>query len=261
MRFLQDNFQSYNENNRIELSIGSIIGDRETQQDSVGESILEDSGIVVVCDGMGGHAGGKQASSLAVDMFLKNLQNFRGDFTTKALSVLDNIDSAVMNLRDDYGVLMKAGTTLAAAFIDERTLHWVSVGDSRIYIIRGKEMVQVTKDHNYRLRLDNWLKEGKISEQEYRQKIAEGEVLISFLGVGGVELIDVNSTPFILYPEDIVLLTTDGLCKVLGDEMIHQIISDLKNVKEASKVLMRRAQEEAIGRSLDNTTFAMIKMK
>lgn len=261
MQFLQDNFQIYKENNQMELSISSIIGNRETQQDSSGENISENSGVVVICDGMGGHAGGKQASSLAVDMFLQNFQSFNGDFIGKILRVLDSIDSAVMNLKDEDGTLMKAGTTLVAVYVDNKNLHWASVGDSRIYIIRGNEIVQVTKDHNYKLRLDSLLKENKISEREYKEKIVDGEALISFLGVGGLELIDVNSQPFILYSEDIVLLTTDGLCKALEEETIHRIISTFRNVTEAAEVLMKRVQKETRGQSLDNTTFAIIKMK
>ena len=261
MQFFYDDFQTCNENNQMELSISSIIGNRENQQDSVGESVWENSALVVVCDGMGGHAGGKQASSLAVDMFLRSFQNFRGDFTSKALNVLDSIDLAVMNLKDIDGNLMKAGTTLVAAYIVDKEVHWVSVGDSRIYIIRGKEMVQVTKEHNYKLRLDHFLEEGKISEEEYKEKISEAEVLISFLGMGGMELVDVNSKPFRLYPNDIVLLTTDGLCKALEDETIRGIISCYKSVKDATKALMQRVREMGIGQMLDNTTFAIIKIK
>lgn len=261
MQFFYDNFQACNENNQMELSISSIIGNRENQQDSVGESVLENRGMVVVCDGMGGHAGGKQASSLAVDMFLHSFHDFRGNFTSKALDVLDNIDLAVMNLKDRDGNLMKAGTTLVAAYIDNKELHWVSVGDSRIYIIRGKEMVQVTEEHNYKLHLNHLLKDGKISEEEYKEKIIDGDVLISFLGMGGVELVDVNSKPFILYQNDIVLLTTDGLCKVLEDEIIHCIISHYKSVKEATKELMQQVRQMGIDQVLDNTTFAIIKIK
>ena len=263
MQFIKDNYNFYEENSCFEVSLKSVIGTREEQQDSAAVRLNYDNGIIVICDGMGGHKGGKLASSIAAEKMAENFNNKpqNANIPSTFLNILDALDSEVMNLKNSDGTTMKAGTTLVAAFVEKRLIHWASVGDSRIYIIRGEEIVQVTKDHNYKFRLDNQLEENKISLQQYKEKIIDGEALISFLGVGGLELIDINAEPFTLYPDDKILLTTDGLYKALNDETILKIISNFSNIKEATEALIKKAQRTTKGSSLDNTTISLIRIK
>lgn len=263
MQFIHDNYNYYEENSSFEVSLKSVIGTREDQQDSAAVRLNYDNGIIVICDGMGGHSGGKLASSIAAEKMAETFNNKpqNADIPATFLNILDILDSEVMNLKNSDGTPMKAGTTLVAAFIEKRIIHWASVGDSRIYIVRGDEIVQVTKDHNYKFRLDNQLTQNKLSLQEYKEKIVDGEALISFIGVGGLELVDINSEPFMLYPDDKVLLTTDGLYKALSNEKILKIISNFSNIKEATDALIKKAQRTTKGSSLDNTTIAIIKIK
>lgn len=263
MQFIKENYSFYEENSCFEVSLKSIIGTREEQQDSAAVRLNYDNGIIVLCDGMGGHEGGKLASGMAAETMAERFNNRpqNADIPATFLNILDHLDSEVMNLNHSDGTAMKAGTTLVAAFIEKRWIYWASVGDSRIYIIRGDEIVQVTKDHNYKFRLDVQLEENKISLQQYQEKIVDGEALISFLGVGGLELVDMNSEPFALYPGDRVLLTTDGLYKALNEETILKIISNFSNSKEATEALIKKAQRVTKAGSLDNTTVSLIKMK
>lgn len=263
MQFIKDNYNYYDENSYFEVSLRSVIGTRDEQQDSAAVRLNYDNGIIVICDGMGGHKGGRSASSIAAEKMAEcfNNRSQNANVPSTFLNIMDELDSEVMNLRDSDGTVMKAGTTLVASYIEKRSIHWASVGDSRIYIIRGDEIVQVTKDHNLKFRLDNQLEENKISLQQYRENIIHGDMLISFLGVGGLELVDINSESFTLYPDDRVLLTTDGLYKALNVETILKIISNFINVKEATEALIEKAQRTAEGGSLDNTTISLIRIK
>lgn len=263
MQFVNDNYSFYEENSAFAVSLRADIGTREDQQDSAAVRLDYDSGIVVVCDGMGGHSGGKLASSIAAekmaDAFKCMPQNT--DVPTELLRVLDLLDSEVMGLKNPDGTSMRAGTTLVAALVKQRQVYWASVGDSRIYIVRDGEMVQVTNDHNYKFRLDGALAENTLSLEEYNEKMVDGDALVSFIGVGGLELVDINSEPFALCPNDRILLTSDGLYKALSEETVLNIISNFSNIKEATEALIKKAQRATKGASLDNTTVAIIKIK
>jgi len=135
----------------------------------------------------------------------------------------------------------------------------LSVGDSRIYILRGDEMVQVNRDHNFKLRLDMQLKNGQINEEEYVGKMNQGEALISYLGMGDVSLMDVNQEPFILMDGDVVLLCSDGLYKRLPEPDIREIIKrELPDVDKAACELTNTVMERTT-KSQDNTTVILVQ--
>ena len=141
----------YQKNEWFEMAALSVIGDREEQQDSYSFCLGDREGLFVVCDGMGGHTGGAIASSTAAELICKNYEKnttcdpylFLHENTVKA-------DEAVASLTNDRGHPLGAGSTLIAVILRENRMYWSSVGDSRIYLIRGKEIVQVTLDHTYR---------------------------------------------------------------------------------------------------------------
>ncbi len=262
MEFNNDNYGFYDENSAFEVSVRSIIGTREDQQDSAALDMKYDSGVVVLCDGMGGHSGGKLASTLAVRKTVEEFEKSSNiAIPDRLLKLLDSIDSDVYNLKDNDGTPLKAGTTYTAVYILKKTLFWASVGDSRIYIFRGGESACVTKDHNYKLKLDEQLAENKISLDDYRSKIADGQALISYIGIGGLELIDINRESFAVYKNDKILLMTDGLYKALNESTVSNIISNFKNISEATDALIKKAERAARNGFLDNTTIALIKIK
>jgi serine/threonine protein phosphatase PrpC len=224
----------------------SILGTRDEQQDGSFVHCAENRAFAVVCDGMGGLGYGSAASAVAVAR-LKEL--YAEKTSTEAwpvffLRAVDILDECVAALRDARGEKCNAGTTLVAAAIEDNALTWLSVGDSRLYILRGGEIVRATRDHNYFL----------MAQTTDRRK---GEVLISFIGMGGVELMDINETPFRLLPGDILLLTTDGLTKALSDNDILTILSG-QPLAQALDILIEQATKQAT-RFQDNTTCVAIQ--
>ena len=180
------------ENSAFQMTALSAIGDREDQQDSSGYILKQDEGLILVCDGMGGHEGGKLASGLAVQTFLSQYsENFViSNQTDFMIDIAKKTDLAIAQLKNEQVDLLKAGSTLVAILINRRKLMWCSVGDSRAYLIRDGEMVQLTQDHNYHTVLVEKLNAGLIGESEFTQENVRGEALISFLGIGNLSLID-----------------------------------------------------------------------
>ena len=151
-----------------------------------------------------------------------------------------------------------SGTTLVAAIAENNRLYWASVGDSRIYILRGRDMIQVTRDHNYMLRLQQMVDNGQMTLQEAQAK-KQKEALISFLGIGNVTLMDINEQPFEMQFGDIVLLCSDGITKTLPDDQIRDIIkNDAVSMKEKAKILVEAAVRGNT-HSQDNTSVAILQ--
>ncbi len=252
---------------KLETAHSAHIGKRENQQDSLyvtgtsqGMKYEEIFAMGVLCDGMGGMSGGEQASALAVELFNQHLleagtiENMPSYLTDE----MKKIDRAVYNLSEELGVKGGMGTTLVSVIVINSHLYWASVGDSRIYILRGDEMLQVTRDHNYMFTLAEKVKRGEITEEAALSN-PQREALISYMGMGGIDLIDINKNPFKLVDEDIVLLSSDGLFKTLSDEEILGIIRLYENdLNKAAEALV----DSAIGKGRehqDNTSVILIK--
>ena len=143
---------------------------------------------------------------------------------------------------------------------EDNKLYWASVGDSRIYIIRGSQMRQVTRDHNYWLRLQEMVANGQMTKEEAMGK-RQKEALISFLGIGNVNLMDVNTQPFEMQYGDVIMLCSDGITKTLSDEQIHGIIvSDIVSTEDKAKTLVNAAITGNT-HSQDNTSVAILQYK
>lgn len=253
------------ENAAFQMAALSVIGDRADQQDSFGYALKQDEGLVVVCDGMGGHEGGKIASEMAVQTFLA--QYAENHLTAKQTDMLINTatrtDQMIAQLRTERGDLLKAGSTLVSILVNRKKLMWCSIGDSRAYLIREGEMVQLTQDHNYHAVLIEKLRAGLIDGNEFERENARGEALISFLGIGNLALIDYSENYLELKKDDKIIIMSDGLYKIVSDSEIARIIDNFSNIGEAVQALEMKAKKNAKNCSepRDNMTVALLKIK
>jgi protein phosphatase len=245
----------------IHMGISSIIGTREYQQDSVFGDVSGDKTLAIVCDGMGGLNGGEIASSTAAkilinDFFeLDSFNDIPGFFRNEAIKM----DRKVNALTTEDGKPLDGGTTIVSVIIDKDSLYWLSVGDSRIYIIRDREILPVNRDHNYRLILDEKLNNGSITPEEYIAEEAQAEALISYIGMGNVSLMDINETPLTLMEDDIILLCSDGLYKRLSDDVIYEWIKfEEPDMERAAKRLTDVVLKKTI-KSQDNTSLVLLQ--
>ena len=260
----RDNFIISKQNDYFKMAVYSTVGGRDDQQDSAGYEMNDNSGIFVVCDGMGGHQGGKKSSSIAVNSIIDNYDASRpdSDVNEMLLNGINEADERVSTLKNEFGDLLRGGTTAAVAVIRRRNLYWISAGDSRIYIYRKGEFVQITTDHIYEVALRENKEAGLITQDFYDAEIARGEVLISFVGVGGLPLIDKSINPVTLQKDDLVLIMSDGLYKNVPDKYIKRCVENFKNPIDSLHALENRVRKmtEEDKSVRDNMTVMIIRM-
>lgn len=255
-----------NNNDDLEMVIYSVLADRSEQQDTFGYEMDSNKLLCVVCDGMGGHQGGKIASRLAANKLLGSyVPGEEINVETELLEPIRQADESIFSLMDDNGKRLNAGSTIAAVSIIKNRLYWASVGDSRVYLFRNNKYVQLTKDQNYKTYLDESLGAGRISLQEYNAKIEQKEALINYAGIGRIretEFIDTNNEAFLLNCGDIILVMSDGVYKVIDNEKLNDIVgkySDIVDIAQYVELsIAENAKQENIDR--DNTTMAVIKI-
>ncbi len=213
------------------------MGARAEQQDAFGftdkddEDFVRHGGVVaVVADGMGGHAHGGEVSRIAVMVFLQ-------EYMTKpehkpipdALHQAFNAaNRAVCAFAAESGEAGNCGTTLTVAAVHpaSRTLHWIATGDSRLFLYRQPQWVQVTTDTNYGNQLLTNLIHG-IPTDFVKDDDPQLQGLTSFLGLAELEEIDQSISGFTLYPNDWIVLCTDGVYNTLAkDEIVNCLTGD-----------------------------------
>lgn len=237
-------------------------GTREYQQDAMYAEARGALAVAVLCDGMGGMNGGEKASNTGVSYFSRDLKeawpvrNIPKFLDREA----QRLDRAVYALTDDAGKRLNAGTTIVSAIISENNLYWMSVGDSRLYLIRDGKLQCLTAAHNYKTMLQEKLSAGVIDMNYYNAEIKQGEALTSYLGLGNIALIDKNIQPFALRGSDILLLCSDGLYKTLTDEQIQALVNESGgHLMLAGQRLIQTAKRWG-AKGQDNTTLILLSM-
>jgi serine/threonine protein phosphatase PrpC len=201
---------------------------RKNNQDTFG--LDADAQLYVVCDGMGGAAGGEVASRVAVDAFLESFRASREhESSDRALGrAAEAANAAVVYRAAAEPRLRGMGTTLVAAHVDAERLRLVNVGDSRAYLIRDGECSQLTVDHSY---IEEQVRLGLMTRE-----VAQASPMQSVItrAVGIQEDFEPDLTNIGIEDGDFVLLTSDGLTRHVGNEAIARIVSEEHSVEQSS---------------------------
>lgn len=220
------------------------IGQRGRQEDSFAFSDFNDLDfakkkgyLAIIADGMGGMTHGKEASQLAVRAFLEAYAT-----NTSTLHLHQHLHDAFIKANEEvrnYAVQLnqpdEVGTTLTAAVILDEVLYWISAGDTRIYLLRDGELIQLTRDHNYLNYLYQEVQRGNMKKEEAEQH-PSSRALTSFLGLPSIPEVDQNIKPFHLKDGDIVLLCSDGLYEFMDENEICTLMKQYHS--EATQILI-----------------------
>jgi serine/threonine protein phosphatase PrpC len=228
--------------------------------------IVEDLGLYLVADGMGGHNAGEVASRTAINTIVKFIRRCSVDSQLTwpfgidgNISEAENMILTAVRLANKELCQLAArepnfsgmGTTVAGVFLDGEKVCVVNVGDSRIYRIRGNEILQLTVDHSW---VSEQLQKKLITEEEARNHRWKNVITRALGNRNSVE-IDVNTVE--VAPGDWLLLCTDGLSGMVKDEEIKEIVCSVEgNLELACSTLIQKANEYG---GLDNITLILIK--
>ena len=222
---------------QVAASFCQHIGARGNQEDTLAVTDFNNSMFVethglmaLVADGMGGLDYGEEASKAAAAVFLRVFEE--RDYCESVAQTLKRAllvaNAAVFDLAYDGRRELDLGTTLVAAAIYQDQLHWISVGDSRLYLCRQGHLKQLTEDHIYANYLEKDVLSGKITPEEAYGH-PERDYLTSYLGLADLTEICQSEEPLKLNPQDKILLCSDGLTNTLSEDEIVQV---LKNAQE-----------------------------
>jgi serine/threonine protein phosphatase PrpC len=192
---------------------------RDQNEDSYGvgegEQAERMGELLVVCDGMGGHASGEVASQLGVDTILSIYYSDPSEDRQRALE--QAFEQA--NARIYASGRGSMGTTGVAALLHHDALHVANVGDSRAYLIRDGEIRQVSRDHSF---VSDQVAAGLITVDQARSS-PHRNVITRALGYQSDVTVDLFRLP--LQIGDIIVLSSDGLHGLVADTEIKRIAS------------------------------------
>jgi serine/threonine protein phosphatase PrpC len=250
----------------IRLIPGNVqhVGARHEQQDTFYFSDLDDAelvaragALIVVADGMGGLSDGRHASQLACETFRSMYEAKRDDepIPDALLRSLRAANDAVVAEARRRKLLGEMGTTLVAAVVSGWKLYWISVGDSRLYLLRGDELVTITLDHDYARVVDRAAARGDRS-WEAAASDPQRAALASFVGHENLDDIDRSLRAFSLRAGDRLLLCSDGLYNALSTEEMRATLAST-GAADATHALLRQALGKELPKQ-DNITAATV---
>lgn len=249
----------------FEIGASSIIGGRSYQQDFGYIYTGSREAVAVVCDGMGGMEGGERASRTAVEVFSEDLRKEKPDTNIPGFLMreAERMDREVAGLKGSEGKPLKSGTTMVAVYCRGNIMDWISVGDSKIYLIRKETITPLNIEHNYRQMLTEQLASGQITQEYYNkeEKSRQAEALTSFIGMDRINQIDWGKTPCKLEDGDIVMLCSDGVYKSIDQYQILGMVRDNDLDMEIAADRMTAMALRYGGKRQDNTTVILLKYR
>lgn len=245
----------------FDIAIAAIRGARRYQEDTaMFDPAAGGRTVAVLADGMGGHAGGAEASRIACDTFLRVC---REGATTAVpdllLRALDDANRAIAAAADASPENAGMGCTIVGAIFEPEGMSWVSVGDSLLYLWRRGSLAQLNDDHSLAPEIDRLAEAGVISWDEAASD-PRRHYLRSALTGEDIELVDSPPSPIPLGAGDVLLIASDGL-DTLDAEKIAALVA-AESQTTASRIVdsIVHAVEDAGAFGQDNTTVIAIRV-
>jgi PPM family protein phosphatase len=231
-------------------------GSRKVNQDRIAYTYSRDALLLVVADGMGGHAGGEIAAQIAVRLFVERFQQEAKPILRNPLRFLQETmlraHAALGSYANQFSMLETPRTTCVAVIVQANHAYWAHVGDSRFYLFRQGALIGATKDHS---KVQYLVDQGVIPAEEVAVHPDRNKI---FSCLGGLvdPVIDLSRrTP--LRNGDILMLCTDGLWSVMPQREVATLLTSTPILKTAPQML--REAEQRGGPDGDNLSAIVVR--
>ncbi len=194
--------------------------------------------LFIVADGMGGHNAGEIASRIATETIVESVST---ETVQNVIQIMSNAvrmaNDKVISVSHESLAYEGMGTTVVIATIIDGFLYVANVGDSRLYVISGREIEQITRDHSL---VEEMVISGQIDRSEARTHKKKN---IITRAVGGKNSLMADYFDVKLEAGDKVLMCTDGLTNMLDDNEIRKIVTDESDIEQAAGRLVEEAKK------------------
>ncbi len=227
---------------------------RLQNEDSCGYASTPNGYVFVVCDGMGGHVGGKIASNIAVKSILNFLNEQKNGNTLLIMkNAIEEANKNIYELSVQDKNLKGMGTTVVLLIIKEQNAFVAHVGDSRIYLHTDGKLHRITKDHSY---VQSLVDNGSITEEEAERHPRRNQIM-NALGIFEEVKVELAEKPILPKNGDILMLCSDGLNGMIKDLIMETTLNKSISIKAKGNKLVELAMD-AGGR--DNITVQLIEI-
>lgn len=206
-------------------------GDREYQEDAFKVIDLrecstedDDAVLLVLADGMGGHAGGALASEIAVNRFAEAYVEMMSSpsLMKRFERSLEAVNLGLQEAIAEKPHLKGMGCTLIAAVVENDRLVWISIGDSPFWLYRNGTLTRLNADHSMKPVLEAMVAAGELTDAEARQD-GRRSALRSAVDGNTPHLVDLNINGYRLQPEDTIILASDGVESMSDEEIAYAL--------------------------------------
>ena len=232
-------------------------GGRKYNQDCVAYAYTSKALLLVLADGMGGHAHGELAAQITIKTFMNAFSDEAQPQVQEPEEFLSRVmrkaHDTIVEFAHDQKLLGNPGTTCVAALIQDDRVCWAHAGDSRVYFLRDNRVIAVTHDHSV---VQQWADLGYITEEQMKTHPDRHRITNCLGGEGNTFFVEVEPMRE-LRQRDVLLLCSDGLWGPLSPEEISAALM-VRPLPLALDELMDVALYRE-GAHADNTTAVMVR--
>lgn len=230
----------------------SRIGGRKYNQDRVAYAYTSEALLLVLADGMGGHLHGEIAAQTAIHMYMQAFAQVAHPRVPEPAAFLQDVmqfaHDTILKYAADHQLPSNPGTTCVAALVQGSQIHWAHAGDSRLYLLRNRELLPLTHDHSL---VQQWADWGIIAQDEVRVHPDRNKITNCLGGVPTMFFSE-SPPPLPLQQNDMLLLCSDGLWGPLEDGGMAAELDSGPLTESLDKLIAEAIERE--GPSADNTT-------